>query len=258
MIKIEFKAPKMLISKIKRTGLYRYIIDSNYVKALLVTLISIFVFYILNQSKTLTVTGTYSSNVGNQVASFSLYLSTTNKDKATAVSETNKKAEEVITQIKSFGIKDTDIKTANLNIYQKEEPVWERGVQAYKPTDWYAGISIDVTVRDLSRVNDFTMMVTSLKTDSIYGPNFTVDNSSIDETRLLQGALDDASEKARFIGIHMKRNIGKVLHVVEGGSSLYDGAYAKVSNAVGGGGSPDLQPGSSQVSKTITVTYELK
>ena len=211
----------------------------------------------ISQRKTLTVTGNYSSNVDNQIATFSLYLSTSDKDKAKAVTDTNKKADEAISQIKAFGIKDSDIKTANLNIYQKEEPVWDKGVQVFKPGNWYAGISIETTVRDLSRVNDFTSMLATLNSDSIYGPNFTIDNSLVDETRLLQGALEDASEKARFIGVHMNKKIGKVISVVEGNSLTY-GVTGKMFEGIGGGAGPDLQPGSSQVSKAVTVTFELK
>jgi len=87
MVKIELSTLRVFIQKVKKTGFYSYVSNSKYLKILAIILISIFMISKISQRKTLTVTGNYSSNVDNQIATFSLYLSTSDKDKAKAVTD---------------------------------------------------------------------------------------------------------------------------------------------------------------------------
>ncbi len=68
--------------------------------------------------------------------------------------------------------------------------------------------------------------------------------------------MTDAKEKAEIIAKASGRKLGKVLTVTEGsaGSNLLPMYAAK--EGMGGGAS--VEPGTSTVSKSMTVTFELK
>jgi len=73
---------------------------------------------------------------------------------------------------------------------------------------------------------------------------------------LFDEAMKNAKEKAEAVAKSSGRKLGKVLSVTEGGTSnAYPVMYA-AKDSMGGGAS--VEPGSSTVSKSVTVVFELK
>lgn len=208
----------------------------------------------LSTSNRITVSGTSLNSAKNEVATFNVSVTTEDLNKEKAVEETNRKAQSIIDSIKVFGIPEEDIKTQNMNVYQKEEML--SSSQRYEKTNWVADVGVEVTLRDVARADELASMLTSMDISHMYGPNFDLDRTRLDETRLLQMALEDAHEKAGYIARKMNRRLGSVISIVEGGSS-YSSYYPKSYEASGLGGS-DMEPGTTDVSKSVTVTYRLR
>jgi uncharacterized protein YggE len=209
--------------------------------------------------RTITVSGTSKGDYANQIATFYINLEYHNKEKDKAVEELNEKSTEAVEKIKEFGIDPKDIKTQNLNVYQREDPYYEDGITKYKPNEWYASYSIEITLRDLTKSTDFTEFLTSIESSSMWGPNLSIDSTKTDSDELLISAIEDAKQKAERMAESMGARLGKVIKVEEGGSGspmLY-GATGEKSLMIGGGGAP-IEPGSTEISKTVTVTFELK
>lgn len=209
------------------------------------------------EDKSITVTGSAEKQYSNQIATYYLSLEYHNKDKAKAVDELNTKSDEVISKIKDFGISEKDIKTQNLNVYQREEPYIENGVTKYREDDWYASYSIEVILRDLDKSRDLTSLLTSVESSNLWGPNLSVDQDVSDYDELLTLAVEDARQKAERLASSVGRRIGKVLEIQEGTSTSATIGLMEARTSGMGGGTP-IEAGSADVSRTVTVTFELK
>ncbi len=208
--------------------------------------------------KTITVTGTAEKDYSNQLSTYYLTLEFHNADKAKAVEQLSQKTDEVMTKIKEFGIDEKDIKTQSLNVYQREDGYYEGVSYRSSPGDWYASYSIEIILRDISKSVQLTSLLTSIEDSSMWGPNVTVDDSKFDYDELLVEAIGDAREKADKMAKSMGARVGKVIKVDEGGTSDVFYGYAKEDMAMGGGGGFPIEPGTSSISRTVTVTFELK
>jgi len=207
---------------------------------------------ILTRNQTVTVTGTTVNAVRNQIASFSAYLNTKNPEKVKAVEETNRKAAAIVEALKNFGVDERDIKVANMSIYRDQNYVDNKYIEG----DWNVSVNVEVKLRDESRVNDLTSLLSGLDVDNFYGPNYSVDTVTMDETGLLNAALEDAKTKALSVATAANKKLGKMLFFVEDGAMsnpIYN--YRMMG---GGGGGAEMLPGTTDVYKSVTVTYELK
>jgi hypothetical protein len=205
--------------------------------------------------RSITVSGTSTSQQKNQVARYSAAVSSKNTDKTKAVDEVNSKSAKLVSDIKNFGIPDKDIQTQSVNIYREPEFYYENGVQKNREGDWSANITVETTIRDTTKVEDFTALLTQNDISNIYGPSFSYDDENMDKSALLKAAYDNAKTKADSLAAGMGMKLGKTLSVVEGSSYGVAPYLEKAGMGAGGAG---IEPGSSSVSETLTVTFELK
>jgi len=206
--------------------------------------------------ETVTVIGEGKSVEKNQIASYTAGVEAVNDKKETAVAEVNQKVEALIKAAKDFGIKDEDIQTQNLSVYQGEEMYYDNGVQKSRKGQWRVNNSVEITLRNIDEAGKLADMLTSSGATNVWGPNFRMDDTNKMETALFDEAMKNAKEKAEAVAKSSGRKLGKVLSVTEGGTSnVYPIMYA-TKDAMGGGAS--VEPGSSTVSKSVTVVFELK
>lgn len=206
-------------------------------------------------SSLVTVTGQAKSQQKTQIATFSAGVSSVNDNKDTAVSEVNQKVTAIVDAVKSFGIPPSDIQTQNLSVNQNEEQFYEDGRQKTRPGQWRVNNTIEIKLRNVEQANALANLLTQGGATNVYGPNFTVDDTAAAELGLLEAAIADAKVKAEKIAESTQRKLGRTISVSEGyvqAPVLFGRMEA------GGGGGADLQPGTGTVSKTVTVTYELK
>ncbi len=203
---------------------------------------------------TITVSGSASTEQTNQVASFNAGVYSINDDKDIAVNEVNSKIEQIITSLQNFDIPESDIKTQNLSIYQMEEPTSEGSIRT-QPGQWRVSTDIQVTLRDVARATELATLLTASGANNVYGPNFTIDEENTMESDLLNQAVKNASTKAESVAQANGKRVGKIVAIVEGGAENPVYPMRDMLNSTGGAA---LMPGSTTVSKTVSVTFELK
>ncbi|MFA6250827.1 MAG: SIMPL domain-containing protein [Candidatus Shapirobacteria bacterium] len=208
------------------------------------------------QPETVTVTGEARSQQTNQIATFTAGVNVTNDNKDQAVKEVNQRVEAIIASVKQFGIKAEDIKTQNINIYQEDQEYIDKGVRKYRPGQWRVGNNIEIVLREVSKAAQLADLLASSGATTMFGPNFTFDNTNQAERELFGEAMEDAKEKAESLAKLAGRRLGKVINVNEGGGGM-DFRPMAVKEGMGGAGVP-VEPGSTTVSKTLTVVYELR
>lgn len=241
---------------------------SNIVAAMLLVLLFFVGIYLIpwqsvkwgklqfSPSDSITVYGYSESKEKSQVARFTAGVSQVSDDKDSAVSTVNKKVDDIINAVKSFGIAVEDIKTQNVSVYQQEESFWEEGRQKTRPGQWRVSNNVEITLRDVDRASELTDLLTSSGATNVFGPNFSLDDTRKAETDLLKSAIEDARKKAEVVAEASGKKLGEIITVTEGSGS--SGVVPFYRAEMGGGGGAPIEPGTGTVSKTVTVTFEIK
>ena len=209
------------------------------------------------QPETVTVTGEAKSTQKNQIATFNAGVDAVNSDKDKAISDVNSKMEAIIAVIKDFGIKEEDIKTQNLSIFQQEETYYEGGVQRSRKGQWRVSNGVEIVLREVDKASKLTSLLTSTGANNVYGPNFSFDDVSETQKGLYEAAMKDAKDKAEMLVKVSGRRLGKVVNVSESGNSPVYPVYRMAADGLGGGGTP-VEPGSGTVRQSLVVVFELE
>lgn len=203
-----------------------------------------------------TVYGEAQGQQKSQVAVFSAGVSAVNDNKESAISEVNLQVQKLIDAAKTFGIPPEDTKTQNLSVYQSEETYYEEGRQKSRLGQWRVNNTVEIRLKEVERSSDLADLLTNSGANNVYGPSFSVEDSTEAENALLDTAIKNAQAKAELIAKATNRKLGKVLSVSEGG--VQSPIYSLKADGLGGGGGTPISPGSQTVSKTVTVTFELR
>lgn len=206
-------------------------------------------------SRTITVYGTSQEKRTNEIASFTAGVNEVNADKQTAVDQVNQSVETIIADLKEFGIAEEDIKTQNISInriddsYNLNNPSQE--------VRWSANNSVEVILRQADRASELADLLARSGATNVYGPNFQLDNENRSETELLQSAIEDAKTKAEQLATNAGASLGEILTIDESMSQNSPIVPMFESRRLGGGGTP-VEPGTSTVSRTVLVVFELR
>lgn len=209
-----------------------------------------FVPFSLEPSASITVTGEAKKDELPQIANFSASVTATNVNKQTAINEVNTQMTKIIQAVKDFGIDQKDIQTQQVSVYQtKEERLSVKDV-------WQASNSISIKLRNINQASALTDLLQQSNTTNVYGPNYSLDDTTQAQVDLLSKAIDNAREKAEKIAVASKRKLGKIITVSEG-SAIMPGPVFRAMSVAESVPTP-VEPGSETVYKSVTVTFELK
>jgi uncharacterized protein len=213
---------------------------------------------VMSPERVVTVTGYAESKEKNQIANYSAGVNSVKDSKEEAVKEVNDKIRAITQAVKDFGVDSSDIQTQSMSIYQRQDSIYEGGVQKSKPGQWDVNNTISVTLRDVEKAAAMADLLTKSGATNVYGPNFQLDTSTKASDSLMSAAIEDARVKADVMAKASGAKLDKVISISEGGSSnvIYPLMSAKA-DGMGGGGSA-VEPGSSSISKTVTVVWSLK
>jgi len=211
-------------------------------------------------ASTITVTGEDKKDELRQIARFSASVTATNADKQTAVNQVNTAMEKIIKSVKDFGIDQKDIQTQQVSVYQTKEDQPE--IMIYPPIRsgkdvWQASNSISITLRDITKASALADLLQNSGAANIYGPNYSLDDTTAAQADLLAKAIDNAREKAQKIAAASRRKLGKVITVSEG-SSGYPGPLFVGGSMMAEKFNAPVEPGTETVYQSVTVTFELK
>jgi uncharacterized protein YggE len=204
---------------------------------------------------TVTVTGYAESKEKNQIATFTAGVSVTKDNKEAATAEVNTKIKAIIEAANEFGIKAEDIKTEYINVYQNQEQYYEDNRQKTRPGQWNVSNSASFILRDVARAGSFADTLSRAGATNVNGPQFSMDNTHDIENALLGNAISDARKKAELVAKAAGKKLKGIVSVAEGASS---GQVFPMFREGGGGGGGGLQPGTGEVTKSVTVVFEMK
>ena len=158
-------------------------------------------------------------------------------------------------QLEGLDVADKDIKTVEYSLYPERD---YRRTPAYI-TGYTGRHTLEVTIRDLDKVNDIVDAITRVGVNDISNVTFDIDDSDewIKEAR--SEAIKEAKDKAKDIAKDADVKLGKLVSIQEnigGGFEPYPYMYGR-----GGGedavASPSIEPGSQEIRVNVTLIYEI-
>lgn len=222
----------------------------------------------MRPTSTITVSGQAQKDQINQLAQFTAGVESIEATKEEALNKANESMNELIAAVKALGIEDQDIQTEVANVYQETE--YERAeIMIYPPMpdrgsavkgNWRANNSVSIKLRQVELAEDLLAVLNQSGANYVYGPNFMIDDTMIDDASLLSEAVADAKAKAESIATGNNQKVGKIISLNEGGVYPMYTAYEAMPMAMGSAKDTtraNLEPGSSTSYKSVTVTFEL-
>lgn len=208
----------------------------------------------------ISVTGTGEVYANPDVGVVDLTVTTENLSVATAADQNNQKMNAVISFVKGENVAENDIKTTNYNIspvYQYEDKTGKRSISSYQVTQ-----TIEVKIRDLTKIGDIISGATSKGVNDIGELSFIVDN----DDQVKENAKDLAIANAKAKAVSLEKALGvKLVKIVNYSESstpiMYNLAYdsAKLMATAGSSvSSPSIQTGQNKITSTVTITYSIK
>ncbi len=220
---------------------------------------------VMKNEGVVTVSGYAESDQKNQIARFSAGVNSISDEKDVAVNEVSSKMAALIKAVKGFGIDSADIQTQQLNVYQMQERETrpEMMMPSYiddgrvKLGQWSASNSIEIILRDVDKASGLADILNASGANNVYGPNFQLDTSKKAGDELLGQAVADAKVKAETMAAASGAKLGRVVSIVESGQSS---PYPMMSFAKSDmeSVSAPVEPGTSKVSKSVTVVWSLR
>lgn len=213
-----------------------------------------------NIRDTISVNGTAKMSVKPDIARMNVGVVSTGKTVAETQKQNTDKMNAVTAAIKGFGVKDDDIQTSNYSIYPQYD--WTDGRQILR--GYQVSQNVAIKIRDLDKIGDILSKVGDLGSNQIGGISFEVDDTVALQKQARDKAIADAKDKAQVLAKSLGMQLGKVVSFSEDSGyeprpMMYN-SYEKVTldSAGSAAPSPDVQSGSLDVSKTVSITFEIK
>lgn len=203
-------------------------------------------------------------------AEFSFGLTTEGgRNIASLQKENSDKINSMLDFVKSAGVDSNDIRTANYNISPRYQyfscPPVSAGAAKPCPPSEIVGYTVNQTitlkVRDFSKIGDIMTGVANRGANNVSGLQFTLHDRDAAENDARAEAMVKAKAKAEAFAAAGGFRLGRLLSIQEsGGAPVY---YAQSYGLMGKGGgavaapAPDIQAGSDEIVKNITLIYEI-
>lgn len=180
---------------------------------------------------------------------------------ASTVSQVQTSANQTVNNIsaavKRLGIADGDIKTTNYNL----RPDYDWNAKPQRITGYNIDVNLSVRVRDFAKINQVIDAGTANGANLVGNLNFTFDDVEKFKSQARKLAIDNAKKKASEISGASGISLGRLINVTEG-NVYYPQPLMMAKDAVGmagGGAAPTkVEPGTSEVSVTVTLSYETR
>ncbi len=217
---------------------------------------------------TITVTGQGEATLAPDVARVSFSVENTAANVSDAQTATTKQANAAIDFVKKQGVVDKDVKTLSYNIspkYSYQNPCAQgESCPRYsdpKITGYTVSETVQVTVRDLTKVGDLLVGLGKLKVQNLNGPAFALDDSSAGYDAARADAIAKAKAQANLLAKQLGVRLGKIVNFSESsGGYAYPMMYglsASMSEKAFGP-TPDIQPGENTYNASVSITYEIR
>ena len=211
----------------------------------------------VGSDRTITVDGSASVTVAPDVATIWFGVETEKETIQEAQEQNTIDTNDLLETIKSVGIPEEDIQTANYSVY--EDTYWSSSTREEVSDGWIVSQRIEVTVRDLELISDVVSLAGSEGVTSLNGPNLTIEDITVYTEEARQEAIEEARTRADEIADALGLRVKTVVAYDEysSGDDYYGYAEASIYGYGGYADSAVIESGTEEVSLNVTIAYRL-
>jgi uncharacterized protein YggE len=210
------------------------------------------------QPRTMNVSGNGTVYLTPDIAYIYIGVHTEEPVIATAVSNNNTQTQALVDALKNAGVAAVDIQTSNFNVYYA--PSYDKLTGQSTGTNYGVDNTVYVTVRDLTKLGSLLNTAVGAGANNINSITFDVADKTAAMAQARQKAMANASSLASELAQTAGVTLGEIQDI-----SYSDNSPIPYSYGMGGGGSASapnasvpIQPGLTQITVTVSVTYTLK
>jgi len=200
--------------------------------------------------------------------SFSV-LTEGNKDLGALQSQNTEKMNKVIAFLKGQGVEEKDIKTEQYNISPRYQyyscPSQTYSAQPCPPADIVGSTinqNVEVKIRDFAKIGSVLGGLVENGANTVSQLTFAIDDPTAVEMEARKEAMEKAKVKAEEIAEAGGFNVGRLLSVDENNyyprPMMYKEALGMGGVAMDSAATPNIQPGSQEVTVNVVLRYEIK
>jgi uncharacterized protein YggE len=211
----------------------------------------------IEKQSTFDVTGEGSATVIPDVAEVTLGISTTKTTVTSAQEEVNQVINNITQVLKDNGVEEKNIKTENYSVRPEYDYRQNRRVTGYT-----VSTNLQVKITDFNKLNQAIDSAVGLGANQIGSLNFTLSDQTRQktETEARQEAVKKAKIKAQSLAKAAGIKLGRIVNVQEN-ITPSPGPLFRSMEITAPGAEPveeptQIEPGSTEVKLTITLSYE--
>lgn len=181
--------------------------------------------------------------------------------KGETVEETQGEMDEInnaiIAAMQQLGIDKKNIQTSNYSIY----PAYDYSSGSEVADGFNGNVSVSIKTNNIEQVSQVIEAATKAGANQVQGTTFQVEDPAKYREEARNMAIENAKEQAQNLADSLGIKLGKVVNIVEyspntGGPVPMYAAMSEARGLGGGGGGPDIQPGSQTISSVVTLYFE--
>ena len=168
----------------------------------------------------------------------------------------NKNMNAISAAVKKAGVADKDMQTSNYSI----NPMYDYGTGTPKITGYQASSNLTIKVRAIDNANAVIDAATAAGANQIGGITFDVNDKTKAQNDARKLAVTDAKTKAENAAKIAGFSLGRVINYSEdfGNTIRPIPMLAKADAAVNSGTPTQIEPGSNELTVTVTLSYQIQ
>jgi len=162
----------------------------------------------------------------------------------------------IIAAMQELGIDKKNIQTSNYSIY----PSYDYSSGTEVANGYNGNVSVSIKTTNIEQVSQVIEAATAAGANQVQGTSFQVEDPAKYREQARNMAIENAKAQAQQLADSLGIKLGKVVNIVEyspsSGSPVMPMYAASEARGLGGGGGPDIQPGSQEITSVVTLYFE--
>lgn len=200
--------------------------------------------------RTIVVNGTGNLLVTPDRADLSFGVESRGRTAGEALAANGIELRRILVALREAGVDEAKLRTEHVSLM----PAYDskgRAIVAYVASNT---VGAEVELGEAGAVVDAAVEAGA---NHVYGPTMSRSDESDQYRRALRAALGDARQKAEALAAAGGFSVGRIISVVENGFAPPPEPFAVAERAAGAADATPIEPGRSELSATVTVTFAL-
>lgn len=206
------------------------------------------------EGRTLSINGSGSVYITPDKASINLGVQSRDEQVKDATAESNRVIERIREVLAEYGVEEADVQTTNFSVY----PYSEFDPEGMSNVTYQVDNTVNVTVRDISKLGEILDAVIEAGANSIYGIQFGVSDQESAYNQAMEAAVENAADRAEALAAASGAELGELQTITTYfGGGGFPPMYMESAAGMGGAGDVALSPGAMEIRVEVTAIYAI-